>query len=133
MYDDSDRVIPSFIKLTEEHKDLIVYGKGKLLDFTYIDDSIAGLLKCIEKFDEVKNDIFNIGSGQGTSIVELAQLICKYMNSKNKTIIKRTRKGEVVKFIADISKANKRLGYEPQTTISEGIKKTIRWYRENLL
>ncbi len=132
MYDKSDRAIPLFIKLTKENKDLIVYGKGKILDFTYIDDAISGFLKCIEKFDEVQNNIFNIASGEGTPLIELAQLICKYMNSKNKIVIKQTRKGEVVKFVADISKANERLGYEPQTIINEGVKKTIQWYKENV-
>jgi len=54
MYDDSDRVIPLFIKLAKENRDLVVYGKEKLLDFTYIDDAISGVLKCIENFDQVK-------------------------------------------------------------------------------
>ncbi|HDN82815.1 MAG TPA: NAD-dependent epimerase/dehydratase family protein [Candidatus Altiarchaeales archaeon] len=128
MYDDSDRVIPLFIKLAKENRDLVVYGKEKLLDFTYIDDAISGVLKCIENFDQVKNDVFNIASGKAISIVELAQLIRKYMHSKSKIVIKESRTGEVMKFIADISKAKEKLGYEPKTTIDEGIKKSIKWY-----
>ena len=128
MYDDSDRVIPLFIKLAKENRDLVVYGKEKLLDFTYIDDAISGVLKCIENFDQVKNDVFNIASGKAISIVELAQLIRKYMHSKSKIVIKESRTGEVMKFIADISKAREKLGYEPKTTIDEGIKKSIKWY-----
>ena len=128
MYDDSDRVIPLFIKLAKENRDLVVYGKEKLLDFTYIDDAISGVLKCIENFEQVKNDVFNIASGKAISIVELAQLIQKYMHSKSKIVIKETRTGEVMKFIADISKAKEKLGYEPKTTIDEGIKKSIKWY-----
>jgi len=130
MYDDTDRVIPLFIKLTKENKDLVVYGKEKLLDFTYIDDAISGVLRCVENFDQVKNDVFNIASGKGISIIELAQLIQKYMNGRSKVIIKENRTGEVVKFIADISKAREKLGYEPKTAIDEGIKKSIQWYKE---
>lgn len=55
-YDETDRVVPLLIKLTKEGKDLIVYGKDKVLDFTYIDDTINGMMRCIEKFEEVKND-----------------------------------------------------------------------------
>ena len=132
MYDDSDRVVPLFIKLARRGKDLIVYGKEKLLDFTYIDDVVSGILKCIENFNDVKNDVFNIASGKGVSIIELAQLIQKYMKSKSKIVIKESRTGEVEKFIANISKAKRELGYEPQTTISEGIKKSIRWYKERM-
>lgn len=130
MYDDSDRVIPLFIKLTKKNEDLIVYGKEKLLDFTYIDDTISGVLKCVENFDQVKNDVFNIASGEALSIIEVAQLIQKYTNNKNKIIIKENRTGEVVKFIADISKITQKLSYEPKTTIGEGIEKSIEWYME---
>lgn len=132
MYDKSDRVIPLFIKLCKDNKDLIVYGKEKILDFTYIDDAISGVVKCIQNYDNVKNDVFNISSGKGTSMIELAHLIQKHMNCKNEIVIKENREGEVVKFVADISKAKQKLNYEPQTTIDEGIKKTVRWYTKEL-
>jgi UDP-glucose 4-epimerase len=132
MYDDSDRVVPLFIKLAKENKDLVVYGKEKLLDFTYIDDAISGILKCVENFEQLKNDVFNIASGKGIPIIELAQLIQKYMDSKNKIVIKENRTGEVVRFIADISKAKEKLSYEPKMTIDDGVRKSIKWYTERL-
>jgi len=132
MYDDSDRVIPLFIKLTKENKDLVVYDGEKMLDFTYIDDAISGILKCMENFDQVKNDVFNIASGEALSFIEVAQLIQQYMDNKNKIAIKENRTGEVVKFIADISKAKKKLGYEPKTTITGGIEKSIEWYMKRV-
>ena len=132
MYDDSDRVIPLFIKLTKENKDLVVYDGEKMLDFTYIDDAISGILKCMENFDQVKNDVFNIASGEALSFIEVAQLIQQYMDNKNKIAIKENRTGEVVKFIADISKAKKKLGYEPKTTITGGIEKSIKWYMKRV-
>lgn len=54
-YDDSDRVIPAFIETAKQNKDLIVFGEDKLLDFTYIDDCVDGIIKSIENFDGVKN------------------------------------------------------------------------------
>lgn len=132
MYDDSDRVIPLFIKLTKENKDLVVYDGEKMLDFTYIDDAISGILKCTENFDQVKNDVFNIASGEALSFIEVAQLIQQYMDNKNKIAIKENRTGEVVKFIANISKAKKKLGYEPKTTITGGIEKSIKWYMKRV-
>ncbi len=132
MYDDSDRVIPLFIKLSGENKDLTVFGKEKLLDFTYIDDAVSGVIKSIADFEKAKNDVYNIAFGKGTTIVEVAELIKKYMGSRSKILIKENRKGEVVKFIADISKAKHRFGYNPQTEFAAGVKKAIQWYRENL-
>lgn len=132
MYDSSDRVIPLFIKLTKENKDLIIYGKEKLLDFTYIDDNVSGILKCVEHFDTAKNDSFNIASGKCVSIVDVAQLIQKYMCYKSKIVIKENRTGEVIKFVANISKAREKLGYEPGVDIVDGINMSIKWYMTNM-
>ena len=132
MYDDSDRVIPLFIKLCKNSKDLTIFGKEKLLDFTYIDDAVYGVKLCIDKFDEGKNDVYNLAYGAGTTILETAEMINKLLDSSSKIIIKDNRPGEVVKCITDISKAKQKLGYIPKTTISEGIKKTIDWYNSYL-
>lgn len=128
MYDETDRLIPLFIKLCKEGKDLIVFGKEKLLDFTYVDDTIKGVISTIEQFDRVKNNVFNIAYGQGASILEVAQIIKEFLKSDVKIIIKENRTGEVVKYVADISKAKKELNFNPETTIVEGIKKSIEWY-----
>jgi UDP-glucose 4-epimerase len=132
MYDESDRVVPLFIRLTKSHKSLIVFGKDKLLDFTYIDDTVSGILKCIERFDKVKNDTFNIASGTGISISEAARLIKVYSHARNKIVVKGSRTGEVVKFVGDISKACRRLGFEPRTEIREGLERTVNWYSTHL-
>jgi UDP-glucose 4-epimerase len=131
MYDKSDRLIPLFIRQINEKKDLTIYGREKMLDFTYIDDIISGMMKCIEKFDSVKNNVYNLSSGKGISILEVAELIRNKMGSKNKVVIRENRTGEVVKFVADISKARKALGYEPNVMIDEGITRTIEWYRSH--
>jgi len=131
MYDDSDRVIPLFIKLCKEGKDLTIFGKEKLLDFTYIDDAITGVKLCIEKFEIAKNDVYNLAYGAGTTILETAEMINKFLDGNSKIIIQDNRPGEVVKCITNISKAKQKLGYSPKITISEGIKKTIEWYSKN--
>jgi nucleoside-diphosphate-sugar epimerase len=130
MYDDSDRVIPLFIRLTRDNQDLVVYGDDKYLDFSYIDDTIAGVIKCIEKFPEVKNNVFNISSGRSVSIIDIANLIRNSMNGKNSIVIKENRTGEVMKSVIDITKAKKDLKYEPGIPIEEGVLRSIRWYKE---
>ncbi len=131
MYDESNRVLPLFIKTAKKNKPLIVFSKDKILDFTYIDDAIDGILKIIEKFSKIKNNTFNIKSGKGTKILKVAQLIKKFLNSKSKIIIKENRPGEVVKYIADISKTKRLLCYKPKISIEDGIKKSIEWYNKN--
>lgn len=132
MYDESDRVVPLFIKLTKQNKDLIVFGKDKYLDFTYIDDTISGLMIIISNFDKIQNDVFNIAYGEGVSILDTAKIIQKELKSKNKIIIKDNRTGEVVRFVADITKAKRMLGFKPKVNITEGVRRSIEWYNKNI-
>ena len=128
MYDDSDRVIPLWIRQTLKNEDLTVFGKDKILDFTYIDDTIAGVIKIIEKFDNIKGQTLNISSGEGTKLLDVADKIRNLLKAKNNLIMKENRPGEVWKFRADISKAKNLLDYAPKTTIDEGLNKTVNWY-----
>jgi nucleoside-diphosphate-sugar epimerase len=130
MYDTSDRVIPLFIRLTLNDQDLVVFGEDKLLDFTYIDDTIAGVIKCIERFPVVKNNTFNLAYGRSVPVIEVAYLIRNSMNGKNTIVIKENRKGEVIRSAIDITKAKKHLEYEPVVPIEEGVLRSIRWYIE---
>lgn len=132
MYDSSDRVIPEFIRRTLKNQDLIVYGKDKLLDFTYIDDCIDGIVNSVQRFDGSKNNIFNMSSGKGTNILEAAENIRSAMAGSNKIVISDSRTGEVTKFIGDITKARNSFDYNPKTGIDEGIKNSIEWYKKNV-
>ena len=129
MYDNKDRVVPEFIKLAKQNKSLDVYGSDKILDFTYIDDAIQGTILSIDEFDKVKNNVFNIASGEGHTLQELATLIIKNLNSRSKIVEdKRSKIGEVRKFIANIDKAKEMLGYNPRYDLKSGIEKTVEWY-----
>ncbi|HEY4521101.1 MAG TPA: SDR family NAD(P)-dependent oxidoreductase [Candidatus Paceibacterota bacterium] len=132
MYDQSDRVIPLFIKLCTEGKDLVVYGKEKLLDYTYIDDCVSGVIAALKEFPSINGQVYNIAYGKGTSIVDVAQLIQKRMQSKGEVRIEENRTGEVVRYIADVSKAKQSFGYEPKVPIEEGVNKTVDWYLKHL-
>lgn len=127
-YDDSDRVIPTFIRAARKDEEIVVFGEEKLLDFTYIDDCVNGMMKCIERFENIKNNAFNIASGEGTRLSRVAELIIDQMGSKSKVSVQESRTGEIARFVADISKARKFLDYSPRVPIEEGIEKAIEWY-----
>lgn len=130
MYDDSDRVIPLWIKQTLKGDDLIVYGQKKVLDFTYIDDTINGITRMIDQFDNVKGNTFNIAYGKEINLVSLAQNLTKLLKTENEIIIEASRPGEVWNFKADITKAKKLLNYEPKIGIGDGLEKTVEWYKD---
>jgi UDP-glucose 4-epimerase len=128
MYDDSNRVIPLFLRLAKKNEQMTVFGKDKKLDFTYIDDTVAGILQCLEAFATTKNQTYNLAFGEGTTIEHLAKRILELTGSTSEIKMAESRVGEVFRYIADISKAKKAFGYSPKTSFEEGIKKTVEWY-----
>jgi UDP-glucose 4-epimerase len=131
MYDSSDRLIPRCIRRARTGQALEVYGREKMLDFTYIDDAINGVIGAIEKFDNAKNQAYNLATGTGTTILSVVEKINQSFGNKSRINITDPRTGEVIKYIADISKAKARLGYDPKVNIDEGIKRSIEWYGKN--
>jgi len=131
MYDDSDRFVPLIIRKSAKNETLEIFGKKKKLDFTYIDDAVAGIVLAIENFSLAQNQTINIAKGSSSSLVSVAKMIIKSTHSKSKLAIKANRTGEVIRYQADISKARRLLGFKPRIGISAGIKKTLEWYREN--
>jgi UDP-glucose 4-epimerase len=127
-YDESDRLIPLFIRKTLKNEDLVVFGKDKNLDFTFIDDTVAGVVLCVQKFDTAHGNTLNIATGKGVKIVDFAELLLKVLNRKNPIRITDNRPGEVVQYVADISLAKKILGFNPKIGIEEGLQKTLAWY-----
>jgi nucleoside-diphosphate-sugar epimerase len=128
MYDDSVRVVPEFIRRARKGETLHIFGKEKCLDFTYIDDAVAGTIAALERFDEVRNETVNLAYGEGHTILRLAELIIDRTKSASKIEIGQPRTGEVIRYVADISKARKKLGYDPKTPFVEGVQKAVEWY-----
>jgi len=131
MYDQSERFIPLMLRKMKKNEKIEIFGKDKVLDFTHIDDCVEGMIKCIEKFNKVKNNTFNIAFGKGSKLIDVAKLIKKNLQSKSRILLGKNRQGEVVRFIADISKAKKLLGYEPKYNLENGIELAINWYAKN--
>ena len=128
MYDDSDRVVPRFISKAMKNDDIEIFGRDKVLDFTYIDDCIDGVILGIEKFEKMKGSTLNLASGYGTSIVDIAGKVCKIVGSKSRIKYSGNRSGEVVRYIGNISKLVS-FGWKPKVGIDEGLKKSVEWYK----
>lgn len=126
-----ERVVPLFIRRIAAGEPVTVYGKEKVLDFTYIDDAVdgvvAGLLALVE--GRVKNETFNIAKGEGHSLGELARFIGEELGVPPQVVWKPTRPGEVTRYVADLSHARRLLGYDPKVSLREGISRSIAWQR----
>lgn len=126
-----ERVIPLFIKKIDLEEPITVYGKDKLLDFTYVLDCIEGIHSGIEKLvrGNLKNETINLAYGEGHTLLELVEYIEENLNKKAKLTIAESQVGEVTYYVADITKARNLLGYNPKVNLKDGIKKHIEWYK----
>ena len=127
-----ERVIPLFIRKIKRQEPIVIYGKDKILDFTYIDDCVDGIVKGIDYLMTGKgeNHVINLAYGQGSSLVTMADYIGEALNIKPVLTFQPPRLGEVTRYVANIGKARALLGYSPQTSLQEGIYRTVAWSEE---
>ncbi|MFO0837707.1 MAG: NAD-dependent epimerase/dehydratase family protein [Phycisphaerae bacterium] len=129
--DRMERVIPLFIKRIAEDRPITVFGREKVLDFTYVDDCCAGVIAALDAVVErrVTRETVNLAYGQGSTLVDLVNLIALALRKKPKVTYEPARPGEVTRYVADISKARRILGYSPQTPLTAGVPASIEWQR----
>lgn len=123
-------VIPNFFNSAILGKKIVITGTGnESRDFTFIDDTIQGIILATTSTSG-RNEIFNLGTGKETQIRNLAELIIKITNSKSKIVYTTIRSFDHIKNRKmDISKAKKLLGYNPKTSLKEGLEKTFQWFQ----
>ncbi|MCK4387912.1 MAG: GDP-mannose 4,6-dehydratase [Dehalococcoidia bacterium] len=123
-------VIPRFIEQALKGEPLTIHGDGKQTrDFMYVKDGVRAYSLFIDKRHKLKGEIFNIGTEKQTSILELANKIKELTKSDSKIVFEKGRPGDLFALHADISKAKKKLGWEPRFTLDQGLGRTIEWYR----
>ncbi|MGN6367093.1 MAG: NAD-dependent epimerase/dehydratase family protein [Phycisphaerae bacterium] len=130
--DRMERVIPLFVRKIAREEPITVFGKDKMLDFTYIDDCIHGVVAGIDALNagRVTNETINLAYGQGQTLYDLVTLIELATGKSAHATYAPSQTGEVTRYVADVSKARQLLGYSPQTPLSRGIGMYVRWCRE---
>lgn len=124
-------VVPSLIKRVAEAKnEIIVWGDGTAeRDFIYCDDVARGMILAIEK-GLTPDQPINLGVGYGISIRELIETVVGVSGKKLEIIFDTSKPSGDRRRILDISRA-KKVGFLPQVSLEEGIKRTYNWYLEN--
>ena len=132
-------VIPKWINAILKGERLVIYGDGETSrDFCYIDNAVqANLLAAKSSNPEALNKVYNVAYGERTTLNQLFQLIKNNLVSYKADIVtikpqyEPFRKGDVRHSLADISRANALLGYEPRYDVEVGMKETLEWYARN--
>ncbi len=125
-------VMPSLIRKTVERMDPFeVWGDGKdFKDFIFIEDLIDGVVLALEKADGYH--VYNLATGRNVTINDALNMILKCGNYEDAKIVYNTDKPMMIPYkVLSIDKARKELGFEAKTSLEEGIRKTMGWYREH--
>ena len=130
-FDNRSHVLPATImKVVNKQNPIEVWGDGKdIRDFIHIDDFVRACMVVMDKVDSY--DIFNIGSGVGKSVNDIL-FTCMELEGYDTDVTYNSDKPSMIPIrLLDVSKAKDKLGFETEISLREGLKKTIKWYKEN--
>lgn len=124
-----DLAIHKFARLMQSGQPIPVFGDGNTSrDYTYVDDTVDGVIAATEK--EFGYEIINLGESQTVELDRLIELIEQAMGEKAEINRQPAQPGDVPITFANIEKAQRLLGYNPQVKIEDGIPRFIEWFRQ---
>ena len=125
-------VVNWFVRQVIDDQAIQVFGDGQIKrDFLYVDDCVEALLRCA-LCETAYGEILNVGLDQPTNFLELAQMIVRLAGSGRwefAAFSPERKAQEPGDFYSDISKIRNLVGWQPRTTLEEGLLKTIAYYR----
>ncbi len=138
------RVLTAFLRRALDGKPPVVWGGSQIRDFIFVDDVVRCHRRCLEQ-EGLGFDIYNVSSGVGTSIHELAELICSLFDL-DEPLYEDVQEGEISsmvegrmrlpaelkQMILDNEEAEQVLGWSPKVSLEEGIQREMEWLKENL-
>ncbi len=129
-----DLAINKFARMISSGKSLPIYGDGSSSrDYTYIDDIVQGVVKALEWTSDPypKFDIFNLGGSHPVTLQRLVEMLEQALGLPARREEFPMQAGDVERTYADLTKSSAILGYEPATSIEEGIARFVTWFRES--
>jgi UDP-glucuronate 4-epimerase len=123
-----DMALFLFTEALLKDQPLNIFGEGKMQrDFTFVDDIVQGIIASIDK--NYDYEIFNLGCGKQEELMEYVRMVEVSCGKEAKKNFMPMQPGDVRASSADISKAQRMLGFDPKTTIAKGVPQFIEWYR----
>lgn len=124
-------VIPLFFKAALNDHPATINGDGSFSrDYTFVDNAVqANILALLTDNKAAVNQVYNIACGERTDLTQLWQAICQIVEKNIDPIYGPQRAGDIPHSLADVSKAEKLLGYNPVIKVADGLKRSFEWYR----
>jgi len=124
-----EMAIHKFVRAVLRGEPIPFYGDGSSRrDYTYIDDIVDGVVRSLDRCEGY--EIYNLGESATTSLSELVALIGEVCGREPQLDRQPSQPGDVQITYADVSKARRMLGYDPCTSMRDGIERFVQWYRE---
>jgi UDP-glucose 4-epimerase len=126
-------VLAKFITQMLSGKQPTMFGDGEQSrDFTYIDNAVeANLLACKAPASQAAGKVFNVATGRRVTLNETFKLLQGLTAYSGTAVYSEERGGDIKHSLADISSAEKHLGYKAKVNFEEGLKRTVDWYRDS--
>ena len=124
-----DLAIHKFARLMHAGQTITVFGDGSTSrDYTYVDDTVDGILACTDR--EFGYEVINLGESQTVKPSRLIELLESALGIEAQIDRQPLQPGDVPITYANIDKAQRLLGYDPQTKIEDGIPRFVDWFRQ---
>jgi len=121
----------TFTEAMLKGKPIPVFNHGKMeRDFTYITDIVAGVKAALFTDGLEPYEIFNLGNSKPENLMDFIRTLAGALGVEPKMEMLPMQPGDVPVTFADVSKARKKLGYDPSTPISKGLPEFVKWYKE---
>jgi UDP-glucuronate 4-epimerase len=128
-----DLAIHKFCHLIEQGEPIELYGDGtSRRDYTFVADIVDGIYRAMH-FKGSQFEIINLGRSEPVSLSEMVESIERALGKKARIVRQPFQVGDVPNTYASIEKARRLLGYEPQTSLDDGIAQFVSWYRQSKL
>lgn len=124
-------VLAKFITQMLNREQPTIFGDGtQSRDFTYIDNAVqANLLACKAPASAVAGQVFNVATGKRADLNQTFSILKRLTGYTGNVKYSQERAGDVKHSLADVSRAEKHLGYKPTVDFEQGLRRTIEWYR----
>jgi len=127
-----NRIIPGIFKSILTDTKFLVRSDGKMIrEYIYVDDVANGCIKLAQNIEKIKGESFNFGSKNIFSVIQIIEKIEDILKVKVNYQILNVAKNEIPEQYLDWTKINKVLGWQPEMSFEEGIKKSFDWYKNS--
>ena len=127
------RVVTKMVVAALQNRDLVIEGSGEQQrSFCYVGDIVEGLITLMQALPTDHTRMVNLGSGEAVSILDLAKRILQLTGSRSRILHVAARNDEFANLLPDLTATQRELGWRAETSLDEGLKRTINYIEKEL-